>query len=439
MIKIGFVGDIALTHSYDALFEAKGPHYPFERIRDMFAGYDILIGNLEAPLCLGGEPYPGKVSLKAHPGYAEGMKEAGFTALSLANNHILDYREKAMYGTIGCLDAQGIGWFGAGASLEDANRAAIIERNGVTLGVLSRCDVLIDSPFYTSGPERGIAPLDFKELADAIASLKGRTHVIAVCLHWGKEDWRYPAPDQVRTAREIIDMGADLVIGHHPHVLQGIERYRRGHIAYSLGNFLFSDLDWRWVNGEGAVVHSFMKLNRARRESAIFSADISEKGVHRVSLTGCRNGKDLRVAAVDDPGRFEVRVRTLSAPIAMSRYAPFWALYDVLHTRWIQMKYQMKRARKIHKIAPYLARKIRAGIPARLHTGEGGGSLKQENRPQDNHRARSGTMPAQAEPAPQNSEGRAGSRAQGQTRPGGINRNPDTLGKHRQKKHNLVS
>ncbi len=439
MIKIGFVGDIALTHSYDALYEAKGPHYPFERIRETLAGYDILIGNLEAPLCLGGEPYPFKVSLRTHPGYAAGMKDAGFTALSLANNHILDYREQAMYETMGSLDSQGVGWFGAGAGLEEANRPAIIERKGISLGVLSRCEVTIDSPFYASGTERGIAPLDLEELAHAIASLKGKVHIVAVSLHWGKEDWRYPSPDQVRTARGIIDMGADLVIGHHPHVLQGIERYRHGHIAYSLGNFLFSDLDWRWVNGEGEVVHAFMKLNRARRESAIFSADISETGIQRVSLTGCRTGKDLRVAVVDDPGRFDVRMRALSAPIAMSRYAAFWTMYDEFRTRWIQMEYQMKRARKVYKIGPYIARQIRAGIPVRMHTRAAAGSLEQENRPQGNHRARSGTMPIQAEPANFNDEGRTGSREQGKQPPGEINRDPDTLGKHRQKNQTLIS
>lgn len=439
MIKIGFVGDIALTHGYDALYEAKGPHYPFGCIRETLTGHDILIGNLEAPLCLGGEPYPGKVSLKAHPGYAAGMKDAGFTALSLANNHILDYREQAMYETMACLDTQGIGWFGAGACLEEANRPAIIERKGISLGVLSRSEVTIDSPFYASGPERGIAPLDLEELAHAIASLKGRVHAVAVCLHWGKEDWRYPAPDQVRTARAIIDMGAGLVIGHHPHVLQGIERYRQGHIAYSLGNFLFSDLDWRWVNGEGEVVHSFMKLNRARRESAVLSADISETGIHRVSLTGCRTAKDLRVAVVDDPGRFEARMRILSAPIAMSRYAAFWTMYDEFHTRWIQMMYQMKRARKVHKIGPYIARRIRDGITVRMHARAGAGSPKQENRPQSNHRARSGTMPARTVPASQNGEGRAGSREQKQQPPGEINRNSDTLGKHGQKNQTLIS
>ena len=371
MIKIGFVGDIALTHSYDALYRAKGPHYPFERIRDPLKGHDILIGNLEAPLCLGGEPYPFKVCLKTHPGYAAGMKEAGFTALSLANNHILDYREQVMYETMGCLDSHGIRWFGAGACLEEANRPVIIEKNGISLGVLSRSEVTIDSPFYATAKERGIAPLDLEELANAVALLRGRVHAVAVCLHWGKEDWRYPSPDQVSTARRIIDMGADLVIGHHPHVLQGIERYRRGHIAYSLGNFMFSDLDWRWVNSEGEVVHAFMKLNRARRESAVFTAEISETGVHRVSLTGCRTGKDLRPAAVDNPGRFETRMRVLSAPITMSEYAAFWRVYDELQTRWMLMRYQMKRARNVHKIGPYLIRKIRTGIPAQPRAEEG--------------------------------------------------------------------
>ena len=107
--------------------------------------------------------------------------------------------------------------------------------------------------------------------------------------------------------------GADLVIGHHPHVLQGIERYRRGHIAYSLGNFLFSDLDWRWVNSEGRGGACIREAQSRQERIRCFTAEISETGVHRVSLTGCRTGKTC-AAAVGNPGRFETRMRVLSAP-----------------------------------------------------------------------------------------------------------------------------
>lgn len=435
MIKIGFVGDIALTHSYDALYGAKGPHYPFELIREVFEDHDMLIGNLESPFCLGGETYPLKVSLKAHPGYAAGMKEAGFTAVSLANNHILDYREQAFYDTIGLLDSQGILRCGAGTCLEEAQAPVIVEKDGISVGILARCDVPIDSPFYASDAYRGIAPVDLDQLARAIEELKGRVTVIAAYLHWGKEDWRYPSPEQVRAAHRIIDMGAHLVIGHHPHVLQGIERYHGGYIAYSLGNFLFSDLDWRWVDGAGEVRHSILKPGRARRESAIFSADISENGIQGITVTGCMAGRDLRVAPLKERKRFKARMRVLSQPITMSRYNAFWKIYDAAETMRGRLKYQSKRIWKIHKIAPYLVRKIRNGVPSlRARISGGAGTMDEESESQNNHRARSGTTETQPGAAPRDQEDRARYRVRKTYQSGGTAGKSNNFGKSRNKK-----
>lgn len=435
MIRIGFVGDIALTHSYDALYQAKGPDYPFELVRGPLARHDVLVGNLEAPFCLGGETYPLKVSLRAHPGYAAGIGRAGFTALSLANNHILDYREQAFYHTIGLLDSQGIMHCGAGVCLEDAYRPAVIEKKGISIGILARCDVPIDSPFYASETSRGIAPLDLDQLAGAIKSLKGSVHVVAVYLHWGKEDWRYPSPEQVRAARAIIDTGADLVVGHHPHVLQGVERYHGGYIAYSLGNFLFSDLDWRWVSGEGKVIHSKLRPGRARRQSAIFSADVSESGVQAVTLTGCWTDHTLRAQVVSGRRLFGARMRTLSEPIAMNRYDAFWRLYDSVMTEWGRLKYQGRRVWKIHKIVPRLARKAReiASAPG-MSGGETAGAAVKRSEPGNNHKARSGTTGEQACTASMDREDRAVRREQGADPPGRSVRTQTTGGRSRKKK-----
>ena len=356
MLQIGFVGDIALTHSYDALYGAKGPHYPFEGVRSVLERHDLMVGNLEAPLCLGGETYPGKVSLRAHPGYAAGLRQAGFGVMTLANNHILDYRDDAFYDTIGLLDAQGIAWCGAGDSLEEALRPAVVEKNGVVVGVLSRSEVKIDSPFYAGPGQRGIAPLDLDELEGSITSLKESAHVIAVCLHWGREDWRYPSPRQVAAARRIVDMGADLVVGHHPHVLQGVERHGWGYIAYSLGNFLFSDLDWRWVDAKGRLRRSVLKPHGARRRTAVLSALVSSQGVHGVSLTGCVSGRDLRVVPVRSARSFEARMRLLSEPLALGRYDLFCRVYDLLHTGALGLSYNLRRSWKAYRLLPVLGR-----------------------------------------------------------------------------------
>ena len=434
MIQIGFVGDIALTHSYEALYGAKGPRYPFERIRPVLDRHDLMVGNLEAPLCLGGETYPEKVSLRAHPGYAAGLRQAGFGVMTLANNHILDYRDQAFYDTIGLLDTQGIAWCGAGDSLDEALRPAVLERQGVVVGVLSRCEVKIDSPFYAAPGERGIAPLDMDELEVAIASLKERAHVIAVCLHWGREDWRYPFPGQVEAARRIVDMGADLVVGHHPHVLQGVERYGRGYIAYSLGNFLFSDLDWRWVDGDGRVRRSVLKIEGARRYTAVLSAQVSAQGVHGVSLTGCVNPKSLQVVPIGNPRSFDARMRLLSAPIALSRYELFYRVYDLLHTGLLRLAYNARRSWKAYRLLPALGRgALRALPPARAALGARLSKVSL-------HKNRAGAKRPAARPRPPAGEDENGAKSRGGPagRPGIMSVKLESLGLLTHKKRDTV-
>ncbi len=367
--KIGLVGDIALTHDYDVLHGAKGPHYPFELMRKVFSEHDLLIGNLEAPLCLGGEPYPMKLSLKTHPGYAVGLKEAGFTALTLGNNHIMDYREQAFYDTIEILDSQGIHWCGAGKDLAEARKPVIMEKNGISIGMLSCCEVKIDSPFYASEETRGIAPLDLDQLNQDIASLKGNADIVIVSLHWGIEDWAYPTPDQVEKAHRIIEMGAHLVIGHHPHVLQGIERYKHGYIAYSLGNFLFSDVDWRWVNAQGEVRHSQLKLNSSRKLSAVFSASVSKSGIRKVRMMPCKLRDDLRIVPVDDSPSFKLRMNTLSEPIRLIKYNKFWTLYDTIKTGWVYFLSNAKRIKNFHKLFTYPGKLARTYLESEMKHG----------------------------------------------------------------------
>ncbi len=376
-VQIGFVGDIALTHDYDVLHGAKGPRYPFELMKDVFSRHDLLVGNLEAPLCLGGEPYPMKLSLKTHPGYAAGIKEAGFTALTLGNNHILDYRDPAFYDTLALLDAQGILWCGAGKDLTEARRPVLMEKGGVTVGMISCCEVTIDSPFYASDETRGIAPMNLDHIEQDIASLKTSADIIVVSVHWGIEDWAYPTPQQIGNAHRIVDMGAHLVIGHHSHVLQGVEKYKHGYIAYSLGNFLFSDLDWRWVSEQGEVRHSHMKLNRTRRQSALFSAQVSRSGIRSVRIIPCRLRNDLRIAPQDDPFSFHFRIKMLSEPIRLKRYNDFWTLYDAANTGWMRFLTQARRAKNVHKLFLYpvrlAGRHLEAGTkkPFSAHAGDG--------------------------------------------------------------------
>jgi hypothetical protein len=349
-LKLGFVGDIALTHDYDVLYIAKGPHYPFEFVDSILKNHDVLIGNLESPFCLGGETYPLKLSLRAHPGYAAGLKDAGFTAMTVGNNHILDYREQAFFETLEILDSHGLKSCGAGSDVKEASKPAIIEKKGIAIAVLSCCDVTIDSPFYATEATRGIALLDMEKLESEIKALRREVDIIVISPHWGKEDWRYPLPGQVAKARALIDFGADLVIGHHPHVIQGVERYKNGWIAYSLGNFLFSDIEWRWLNLQGEIRSSQKKQSHARKQTMIFSADVTERGVRDVHLIPCQIGIDLRVKPMDSLHLSSMAMGMLSWPIALHNYNAFWLRYDKLNSFRIILWENAKRLKNIHKL-----------------------------------------------------------------------------------------
>ncbi|HOI08211.1 MAG TPA: CapA family protein [Deltaproteobacteria bacterium] len=356
-LLIGFVGDIALTHGYDGLYRTRGPHYPFAPMERLLKRHDVLVGNLEAPFCLGGETYPMKLGLRSHPGYAEGLKGAGFSVLTLGNNHVLDYLEQALFETLGIIDKSGLVRCGAGADLREARRPALIGRKGVTVGVLSCCDVAIDSPFYAAEGVRGIAPLDMEVLEEDIRALRREADIVVVSPHWGKEDWRYPHPVQVEQARRMIDCGAHLVVGHHPHVLQGVERYGHGFIAYSLGNFLFPDLQWEWRNAQGEPMRARMRQGRARRRGALLSVEAGKDGVRRVELVPCRTGSDLRARPEGRAGGTGL----LSLPLGMKHYPELWALYDRMKSVSVVAAGNARRLRNIRKLRPAHLREL-AGL-----------------------------------------------------------------------------
>ena len=286
-IKIAAVGDIALTHDYDQLLSMKGQNYPFEKVKELFKDIDVVLGNLEAPISSRGERYPLKCSLRTNPKYAEGLKSAGFNIMSLSNNHILDYKENAFYDTFANLDKQGIKYFGAGKNIRDARKPAILEIRNIKIGFLGYCDVVIDSPFYSSADKRGIVPLKIEFVKEDIANLKDQVDIVIVSLHWGTENWSYPSPKQIKMAHQIIDFGANMIFGHHPHVLQGVEKYNKGYIAYSLGNFIFSEITWLWINDSGKRIRSRVELFSKNRESAILKVIMNGTGIKSIDLIPC--------------------------------------------------------------------------------------------------------------------------------------------------------
>jgi poly-gamma-glutamate capsule biosynthesis protein CapA/YwtB (metallophosphatase superfamily) len=236
-VRLAFCGDIALWGKPEKMIlDGQGKEIAFE-VRKIFMEADLAIGNIECPLTDAEEPFWNYFrTLKARKAAGTCLKDLGITVGSLANNHIADYGPQGMADTIAVLEKQGISWVGAGWSPEEARRPLILKKDGLKLGILALAQPEI-SASTRLGWGAGVLEDDYA--FNRMVSLSSEVDIAIAYLHFGVEFSGYPTPQQVRLSRGLVDAGAKLVIGHHPHVPQGYEHYKDGFIAYSLGNFIF--------------------------------------------------------------------------------------------------------------------------------------------------------------------------------------------------------
>ncbi|HSR36036.1 MAG TPA: CapA family protein, partial [Desulfurivibrionaceae bacterium] len=175
---------------------------------------------------------------RATPANAAILQRAGFDVLTLANNHLLDYGPIGLQDTRAALNAAGIASTGAGGTLAQAREPAIIERAGRRIAVLAY-SLTLPAEFFATTARAGTAPAYEPLVVADIRRARQQADVVIVAFHWGGELERHPRPIQRHLARSAIDAGASVVLGHHPHVLQGVEFHGAGVICYSLGNFTF--------------------------------------------------------------------------------------------------------------------------------------------------------------------------------------------------------
>jgi len=249
-VKIMGVGDI-LPHPSWISFELPISKLMSDAMPTLFYA-DLVIGNLESPLTDKQDPTPVKSSASVEaktnflfksesPETAAALKDAGFGVLTLANNHILDYKEEGLIDTLQRLDEAGLKHAGAGADDKGAATPAIVDIRGMKVVVLAASDVVPKG--FEAGPEKpGILSM---KSAGKFLKLIRKTRkdnpdaLLVLSLHWGAEATETPIERQETLAHRFIDAGADMILGHHPHRMQGVEFYKGRPIFYSLGNFLF--------------------------------------------------------------------------------------------------------------------------------------------------------------------------------------------------------
>lgn len=208
----------------------------------MFQNDDLTIGNLETPVTHGGTGAADKTYVyKSSPKALQAMSAAGFDAVNLANNHILDQGVEGLVDTLTYLNDYGIAHAGAGMNGTEAYEPAYFERKGMKIALLGFSRVVPVASWKADGNRAGVAEAyDSTRAIAAIQSARKKADLVIVVAHWGEERVSTPNADQTRLAHEFVDAGADLIIGGHPHVLQGLEYYKGKWIAYSTGNFIFT-------------------------------------------------------------------------------------------------------------------------------------------------------------------------------------------------------
>ena len=237
-ISITAVGDVMLGSWVTPVLAQRGAVYPFEASLPYLQSADFTIANLEAPFTREGEPFEKKFNFKVPPEYARGLKDAGIDVVTLANNHILDYGAIGLVSTMATLDTFGIKYSGAGRNWREAHQPTVVEIRGKRIAFFGY-STTFPTEFYAHGDSAGTAYPEAEAMQSALREWDERADFVVASFHWSAEKLEIPKAYQIELAHLAIDSGADLVLGHHPHVLQGIEKYRSRLIAYSLGNFAF--------------------------------------------------------------------------------------------------------------------------------------------------------------------------------------------------------
>ena len=315
---------------------------------------DLVVANLECVLAAPGTGISGKCTLRGAPGWAAVMKDAGIGIVTLANNHIMDYGRDGLESTMRELDAAGIRHFGAGLNRAQACAPLIVELQGRRVALLGRSAVIVSAPTYADDTTPGVAFLDSAETCAAIRAARSHCDTVVLVLHWGVEEYSYPAPSQRALARSFIDAGANAIIGHHPHVLQGTEQIGAGAVIYSLGNFVFDEFEWSYRTDDGRDVPQFSPLSAPNRDGMVATLTLTNGAPTTVTMGYTRIQADGQVVP-DERAERAREITRFSRALARSAYPLRWRLYSMRREWQLRLGERMSVRNllgKLHKLRP---------------------------------------------------------------------------------------
>jgi poly-gamma-glutamate capsule biosynthesis protein CapA/YwtB (metallophosphatase superfamily) len=338
-ITVAAVGDI--------MIDRQDPESIFSIARDTIQKGDFLFCQLETAYSdKGSQGSSGPRGAMAHDlrNYAA-IPAAGFNIVSMAGNHALDWGKDALVDCIDRLRRDHIASVGAGSDIDEARRPAIIERHGTRIAFLSYCSVA-PRGYYASKDKPGVAPMraithyepleedqpgtpceiltypleeDLTDLITDIKKARREADIVVVSMHWGVHYFRaLIAGYQVLVARAAIDAGADIIFGHHPHILKGVEVYKGKMILYSLGNFAFDSrpkaVDTVWYSRRRKVYQGLFKVPEREEGSAFRFQPESRNSV--IAKLAIRDKRILQVSLIP------VLINSRAQPEPLSASAP---------------------------------------------------------------------------------------------------------------------
>jgi poly-gamma-glutamate capsule biosynthesis protein CapA/YwtB (metallophosphatase superfamily) len=329
------VGDVVLTRSWT---RDEGTDPRFLEVVDLLGGADLAFANLESPVSRTGYSRDKMVTLRTDPELVDDLKGMHFDVFSVANNHTLDYGEDSLMATLEVLESNGLRAVGAGKDLDDALRPAIVEANGARVAFFA-CSCLLPLGSSAGVARPGLAPLrvhtsfevdpymemeepghapavhtrpdeaDLARICAGIAAVRDSVDFVAVSVHMGFGVGEEVAGYQQVVAHAFIDAGADVVLGNHAHVIQGIETYRGKAILYSPSNFVAQQ------PREGQSPEVLELYARMSSDAYLAFLDVAPGGSYRMRIVptvGNDNGLPVQATGADFD-RIADRIARLSA------------------------------------------------------------------------------------------------------------------------------
>ncbi len=370
-LTICAVGDI----SFRGRHEDNVVDIPIHDLVADFKRADFSVANLESPLVKAGSvPLPGKCTLRGNSNWATVLKESGISLVTLANNHMMDYGEEGLFNTIAALERSEIAYVGAGKNLQDAQQPVFKEIAGRKAAFIGRSSVEVSSLCYAGVDQPGVAFLDEEELLDTVCQCCEMADLVVVMIHWGMEHYHYPSPKQRLLAGNIVSAGADILLGHHPHVLQGVEFIDGALVAYSSGNFLFDEFTWVMPVDDGSARASLLTLTEANRQGMMLEICVAVEGEIRTRQVFTKISADAVIEKEDSIVR-QKEYKRLCSRLYWPKYDLFWKLYSMKREWDLRLSTQLSFSHvlcNLYKIRPHhfkeLAVKMRRS--ARVSSGK---------------------------------------------------------------------